>query len=238
MNTQVPLTKLPLPQFCQLVKEVLDEIEQHPVLPNKDQNIHLLIEELALDLPKLEHYLHLPRKKPLASDLQAAHERRSRAVQAIFDSIRPYRVSSRPERQTFFRQVNKLFQDYQGMQARPYDRATVLTEHFLDKIQSYPYFDQLRTFHLNQLVEELVLAQAQFVQLFRTSEIRARRPYHLTCGQLRARIEARFYLCYKYLSNILVFDANSPYQAWFQAFHKALFKNPELSVAEDKAKMQ
>ena len=224
MNTPTIQT-LPLPQLYKQLRQTLTRIQALAPAHPSDPHIQLLLEEIALDLPSLEGFLHLPRKKPLIRALEEAHQDRTQAIRALYESIKPFRVSCRPERQTLFRHFNHLFTQFRYMQSRPYDRATVLTEHFIEKLKSAPYFDAIRTSHMQTLFEDLILSQSNFVQLYRTSQIRERRPNQMTCGQIRNRLESRFLLLHQYLENHLAFNNESPYQAWLEIIQEETNKD-------------
>ena len=87
-------------------------------------------------------------------------------LQALRDSIKPYRASKREAEKTAYINLKLLFDTYKDAHKKHYEEETALISSLLEKLASDKYKSQIETLTISKFVENLEESHQAFEKLF------------------------------------------------------------------------
>ena len=164
VNVQV--SSLRHAEFSQFIVRFLDDLKKENLDFKKEEVLTALVEKIEKALPAFQASLGQIRANEKSALLNEADGLRDTDLQALRDSIKPYRASKREAEKTAYNHLKVLFDTYKDAHKKHYEEETALISNLLEKLSSEKYKSQLETLGISKFVDNLKESHQAFETLF------------------------------------------------------------------------
>lgn len=164
VNVQV--SSLRHAEFSQFIVRFLDDLKKENLDFKKEEVLTALVEKIEKALPAFQASLGQIRANEKSALLNEADGLRDADLQALRDSIKPYRASKREAEKTAYNHLKVLFDTYKDAHKKHYEEETALISNLLEKLSSEKYKSQLETLGISKFVDNLKESHQAFETLF------------------------------------------------------------------------
>ena len=153
-------------EFSQFIARFLDDLKKENLDIKKEEVLTTLVEKIQAALPAYQASLAHIRANEKSGLLNEADDLRDADLQALRDSIKPYRASKREAEKTAYINLKLLFDTYKDAHKKHYEEETALISNLLEKLSSEKYKSQLETLGISKFVDNLKESHQAFETLF------------------------------------------------------------------------
>ncbi|KXT71092.1 hypothetical protein SCRDD08_00171 [Streptococcus cristatus] len=144
----------------------MDDLKKENFDFKKEEVLTALVEKIQANLPAYQASLGQIRANEKSALLNEADDLRDADLQALRDSIKPYRASKRETEKTAYTNLKLLFDTYKDTHKKHYEEETALISNLLEKLASDKYKSQVETLAIAKFVENLKESHQAFESLF------------------------------------------------------------------------
>ncbi|MDO4432376.1 MAG: DUF6261 family protein [Aerococcaceae bacterium] len=165
------LTNLHIPhlrhaELVQFLTRFLDDLTKAELPYNNEEHIKPLLVKIRTDLVPLQKSLEQVRASEKSTAISQADALRDADLQALYDSVKPYRVTKRDNEKSAYTALKLLFAQYKEAKSSNYEAETALVVNLLEKLGQAPYNEHVRTLSIKKFVDNLSESNTAFEQLF------------------------------------------------------------------------
>ncbi|MGV3312309.1 DUF6261 family protein [Streptococcus suis] len=161
----LPINSLRHPEVAQFLTRFLDDLDKKGLVASKEDVIEKLLTGIRTNLPSFQQSLEQVRASEKSLSISEADELRDADLQALRDSIKPYRVSKREAEKSAYASLKLLFEQYKDTAKANYEQETALLTSLLDKLKT-SYSDQISALGVDKFVANLEESHREFETRF------------------------------------------------------------------------
>lgn len=208
MKTKITLTdsRLSVAEFTQLISNSVSLVDQKSPSFGSDEMVEALFNRIKKQLPDLESTIKQKRGSDLTGSIQRLMRARNLDITALFDSIKPYKVSRVKEKVEAYHSLHSLFAKYRDICRKTSEVSPALVKSLLSKLAQDGIEAQVTllgiTDHVNNLKESHNAFNAAYLK--RKQEMSEK--VLLDSGKLRKMIGSDYKLLYNCLLNKIAYN--------------------------------
>lgn len=164
--TPIHLPKLHNAEFGQFITRFFEDFEKTNLQADTDADFKVLYEELKAILPtyiKSLEQIRTNKESKLIADLDKV---RDHDIQALRDSIKPYRNTKSEEKQKAYHSLKIVFDSYKNIREEAYEKQTALVNTLITTLKTGSYAQASETLNIKEFILELEKTNREFNDVF------------------------------------------------------------------------